>query len=128
MLLLSLRTILAGTLLCGVLVAGVVVVSSLSATTLATGLHENESEIYTMYAEDTSRHFRLWLAGTRCFKPLPPWVYAQEEEPMQAAPDIGRSFAQDDDWGEDIVTRLSCRRWLLSGAQSAPSQTMRQAP
>lgn len=104
----SLRAMLAVFVLCGVLVTGVVAFGSLSNTMLATGLHENEDEIYTMYVEDIARHFQLWLAGTRCFKPLPPWVYTASPEANWGAPDIGRSYVRGSLDGAAFVAQLHC--------------------
>lgn len=105
----SLRAILLCSVLCGVLVAGVVAFGSLSTTMLATGYHDNEGVTYTVYVEDIARDFRMNLAGTRCFGPLPPWVYSADVEASRDAPDIGRSYTHGSRDGAALVGRLGCR-------------------
>ena len=70
--------------------------------------HVNEGETYVMYIEDMSRKFRLWLAGTRCFNPLPPWVYDEADDSLLAAPDMGRSYRRILTTAEEIAALLRC--------------------
>ena len=83
------------------------IIGSLVPSTIAIGYHENEGEIYVVDIREMSRDYRLQLAGTRCFKPLPPWVYTDEVS-EQAAPDTGRSFVRRATVN-DVIVLLSCR-------------------
>ena len=95
--------------LSGVLVIGTIIIGSTSPGMIAIYYHENEGEIFTLRVEDMDRHSRLKLAGTRCFGPLPPWVYSENPEARQGAPDVGRTTAWGSADGSAVVTRLRCR-------------------
>ena len=95
-------------LLLGVCLAATPVVlwgASRTESTVVIGYHENEGEIYTEYVRDWSRHIRLNLAGTRCFKSLPPWAHTDE---MDGSPDYGRDYLHKTDRIEDLMILVAC--------------------
>lgn len=84
-------------------------IGSLSPTQIATAYLENAGKAYLLYTRDITHDFRLWLAGTRCFKKLPRWVHGDHDEIINLALEVGHPFAYVDDRGADVVARLSCR-------------------
>ena len=63
---------------------------------MVTGNMEIESQHYTIYVEDVTHHYRVRLAGTRCFEPLPPWVYPDPDAApvTPPTPDLGTFFLE----------------------------------
>ncbi len=85
------------------------IVGSRSATSIVTTYFDNQGEAYVMYIRDTAYDLRLWLAGTRCFKPLPLRVTTNHEEMINIVVlDTGQGFVLMDKHGADTVMRLRC--------------------
>lgn len=72
------RSAMAVTLvICLIMVIGARAIGTQSESITSIDYHGYAGEMYLLYVRDMSRNFRLWLAGTRCFKPLPGWIYAE---------------------------------------------------
>ena len=67
--------------------------------------HVNEGETYTLYIKDTHLGLQVWLAGTRCFKALPPWAYI---DTAHGAPDTGYDYLQAIERVEALELLFSC--------------------
>ena len=62
----------------GLIIGISMAVGQLPDAIMVVGNQEIESQIYTVYVEDTLHQLRVSLEGTRCFEALPTWVYPEE--------------------------------------------------
>jgi len=79
------------TVCCG-LIAVSIVLGDLSDAVIVTGNMEIESQVYTVFVEDTAHMRRVDLAGTHCFEDLPPWVYPAGDPARPPIPDAPKFF------------------------------------
>ena len=84
------------------------VIGSLTTTSLAILHHEAENLVYVVYVRDMAHNLRLWLAGTRCFKPFPPWLTRNRQHYLQHVPEIGQRVVWVSNQINDIADRLRC--------------------
>jgi hypothetical protein len=91
--------------ICLLLITLARIIGALSANTMVIDYHENEGVTYVVYVEDLSNRIRVWLAGTRCFKPLPPWAYVS---PMNGSPDYGRDYLLQVERIEELIELVDC--------------------
>ena len=61
--------------ICFITIGAAQVIGAASETLIVADYHNYAGETYLLYIRDMTRNFRLWLAGTRCFKPLSAWLY-----------------------------------------------------
>ena len=69
-------------------------------------------QVYRISILDTTRNFRLGLAGTRCYSPLPPCCHDAEEMGANAIAYYQEALIHveriHDDHPADVVKRLRC--------------------
>ena len=60
---------------CLIAIGAAQVIGTASETLITVDYHSYAGELYLLHVQDLSLDLRLWLAGTRCFKRLPSWIY-----------------------------------------------------